>query len=184
MTKEQFIKLAMRTKSEITALSAQKSDVVHALMGMAEEAMEFADALADHNVVNTVEELGDFYWFCALYENASGQAIDAAEPDYQINPSTVVKTLLKAAKKAFAYGDEAAKETTTRFISQALWTMTAITCIVLQKSFDEVEAKCREVVIKKLKARYPEKYSKDLALFRDLENERKTLEIAANETSH
>ena len=70
---------AMRTAKPMT----QEDDLMHAALGLAGEAGEFADAIKKHLVYgrdldreNAIEELGDVLWFVALGCHALGVSMD------------------------------------------------------------------------------------------------------------
>jgi NTP pyrophosphatase (non-canonical NTP hydrolase) len=119
-----YIKQAMRTNAPndkaVERLQNNKTvDILHAFMGLSTEANELLDMLKKHifygkeiDYVNTIEELGDIFWYAALI------------------------------------------------------------CDSMHIDFEEVLHKN----IEKLKKRYPEKFSNEKALNRDLEEERKVLE--------
>ena len=71
---------AMRTAKEMT----EEADLIHAALGLASEAGEFADAIKksfayekELDVENLVEELGDLLWFVALACKALNVPMDA-----------------------------------------------------------------------------------------------------------
>jgi len=71
---------AMRTAKPMEP----SDDLMHAALGLAGEAGEFADAIKKHLVYgrdldhdNAVEEIGDILWFCALACTTLGVGMDA-----------------------------------------------------------------------------------------------------------
>jgi len=76
MNANEFQKLAVRTKAktthEINVHILNKTDLLHAALGLATEVGEFVDALKKHifygapfDRINAIEELGDILWYVA-----------------------------------------------------------------------------------------------------------------------
>lgn len=79
--------------------------------------------------------------------------------------------LLDALKKTIFYGKELDSVNLKEELGDLMWYI-AIACESLGTSIEEV---CK-ININKLRARYPEKFTSDAAINRDLKNERKVLE--------
>lgn len=88
-----------------------------------------------------------------------------------IGCTTEAGELMDAIKKWTFYGKEIDKVNIKEELGDLFWYI-ALICSELNFSFEEIQ----ELVIKKLKTRYPEKYSNEAALNRNLEDERRTLE--------
>lgn len=87
-----------------------------------------------------------------------------------IGMSTEAGEFLDAIKKSAFYGKEIDKTNLIEEAGDILWYM-AIFCAACEVSFEDL----MYVNIQKLKKRYPGKWSKEKALKRDLEGERKIL---------
>lgn len=174
---KQYIEQAMRTKSDITAQNPElNSDAVHAVMGMVDELVEFDNAIDKKDDVNIIEETGDFAWFCALFENATGEKIVPLTLGNFV-PFDIMGQMMSAAKKVFAYG----KEGQLPVIAQGAGALLAMMLMVVKnlkglETPDEALQLVQELNIKKLQKRFPEKFTQENASNRDLEAERKTLE--------
>jgi NTP pyrophosphatase (non-canonical NTP hydrolase) len=88
-----------------------------------------------------------------------------------IGISTEAGELLDAYKKHFAYGKELDKVNVGEEIADMMWYISNL-CRMLNIDYEEM----LERNINKLKARYPEKFTQENALNRDLDVERKILE--------
>jgi NTP pyrophosphatase (non-canonical NTP hydrolase) len=88
-----------------------------------------------------------------------------------IGASTEANELLDSYKKWFAYGKELDKVNVAEEISDCFWYLVNL-CNMLNLNPQEVF----DINIKKLKARYPEKFTQYNANNRNLEEERKILE--------
>lgn len=97
-----YQKLAIRTAKKID----QKSDLIHAGLGLAGEAGEFVDAVKKYAIynkpldkANLIEELGDLLWYIALACDTLGIDMD------EVAKQNIDKLLLRYPDK---YTDELA----------------------------------------------------------------------------
>jgi NTP pyrophosphatase (non-canonical NTP hydrolase) len=176
MTLTEYIPLALRT--EATRDSGPEHRMLHAAIGFATEAIE----LLNHtDKLNALEELGDLYWYAAI-------ALDALEvqPDQLVitPPSTVAQMALlsqivadsgdclDAMKKVIFYNRplDVARTKILVLIGKILGTAGC-----LSEQLDMTVEEVLSANIRKLKARYPEKFTSASALSRDLCNERAAL---------
>lgn len=88
-----------------------------------------------------------------------------------IGASTEANELLDAYKKSFAYGKPLDKTNVAEEIFDCFWYLINL-CRMLRINIEEG----MENNIEKLRSRYPEKFTSENALNRDLEKERKILE--------
>ena len=88
-----------------------------------------------------------------------------------IGLSTEANEFLDMLKKHIYYGKKLDLPNVKEEIGDVFW-YTAVAIDVLKTTFDEIMS----VNIKKLKVRYPEKFTKENALNRNLDKERKILE--------
>jgi len=163
----------LSTRTNKWLLSSQ-FDLAHALIGMTSELNELQDAMASGDFVNRSEELSDIAWYLSLYVNV--RDIELADSTYgQIggtfsNLIRYVSLLTDLAKKWIIYNKEIPQEIEKEYC-QILLNILA--------NFDNGECDFETGLqnnIDKLKKRYPEKYSDELAQNRDLLAERKELE--------
>lgn len=190
-----YIEDCQRTKSAdkakatlpIIATNEYFSDILHAVIGMVTEAGEFTEGVSSANynsrpidVVNCDEEMGDLMWYVAVYYKARNLPIDfdaqtmfffKGFEGITLPMVTISCNLLDMFKKHIFYGRsfdlEAADAQVARLVG-----LVAAYCLMRGRSLESV---CKQN-IDKLKARYPEKFDAQQALFRDLENERRVLE--------
>ena len=175
--------------------------LLHASLGMSSELAELVDAIVDPkggNIdwVNVMEESGDLTWYLAVAVNALGldpaitsSCEEAAREYAKISPLTLPRLSKTGAlsaidttvwavgnysdllKKALFYGKEldmVAMETTVKQIALGIVGI----CHVSSYSIEDA----RETNIKKLRARYGEKFTEAAAIERNLEKERSVLE--------
>lgn len=95
---------AMRTAKEMS----EEADLIHAALGLASEAGEFADAIKksfaydkELDVENLVEELGDLLWFVALASKPLGVSLE------QVAMNNIAKLYKRYPEK---FSNEAAHE--------------------------------------------------------------------------
>jgi hypothetical protein len=149
----EYLPLAMRTNSPETGHHGQESlDFMHGAAGLVTELLELEEA---EDELNAMEEAGDCAWFIALMCNAI---------DYDFTGRIIGKSilthpeigLLDIAKRWFAYG-----KLSDNHKSEAKF--------LLQYIYEKLnmQSEILEANIKKLKARYPNKFSQDDALNRD-----------------
>ena len=176
-----FVEQAMRTNNPNTGTYGTKPDLVHAVLGYISEIDEFCNALIASDIGNAYEELGDMFWFSALFEKATGFKVEFAleEKPEQSDPITVMGSLADLLKSHFAYG--AKKQLDQKGIEQRmavimgenLQDIIELLADMTRTTPATVAEKAQTLVINKLKARYPDKFKTEHALRRDLgyENE-------------
>ena len=173
---ENYITLAMRTNSPTTGTHGVHPDLLHAALGLADEMFEMYRAYSLEDMTNAVEEMGDFCWFVALaaYHLDCNPFVGfpSAEDLGDANLEDLTHSFISAIKKAYAYG----APLDVAYLRQQLAMMVgciAVTCGELLSKTSLVELLDRN--IKKLRTRYPERFTQDLALNRDLDAEAATL---------
>ena len=88
-----------------------------------------------------------------------------------IGASTEANELLDAYKKWFAYGKQLDKTNVAEEIGDQFWYLINL-CRMLEINPEDVF----DICIKKLQTRYPDKFTQEKAVNRDLDKERKILE--------
>ena len=156
----EYIEQALRTNSHAVGRQVRNSlDFAHACLGLVTEYHELGNAKDE---TNRREEQGDMCWYVAL----ACHALDIDWPDFKLKATRplddLVFELADMGKKWFAYG----KRPTTAYV-EAYLTM------ILAHIDDVPDAQRRN--IRKLRARYPDKFAPELAIVRDLDAEREAL---------
>lgn len=174
---ENYITLAMRTNSPTAGTHGVHPDLLHATLGLADEMFEMYRAYSLGDITNAVEEMGDFCWFVALaaYHLDCNPFVGfpSAEDLDDIYLEDLTHSFISAIKKAYAYG----APLDIAYLRQQLTLMVgciAFTCDELLSRVPLIELLDRN--IKKLRTRYPERFTQDLALNRDLDAEAAALQ--------
>jgi NTP pyrophosphatase (non-canonical NTP hydrolase) len=188
--------------------STVDNDLEHTAYGLMTEIGELVDALKRErfynkklDLVNVVEEVGDVYWYLALgylaLEKIRGQVVDMDQHEALMQNDEFVDL-----RKLYDLSDATAKQRAlVGVLSVGMREASSMLEIIITSPIDtsrimeillEVSnslnffcllqdlsvANAREANIKKLKARYPEGFSTQKALNRDLDAEREVLEAA------
>lgn len=177
-----YAPLALRTAKSLP----HDLQVQHAQLGMVTEVGELGDAIKKHFIygkpfdkVNALEEIGDFCWYLNLY--CDQEAIHARKLDERLASidfkggsefSDVALMLGLAGVTGALMMPQSLEETTTITMVELA---TEILALLACRWGSTLQA-CLDVNIKKLAARYGDKYSDAAALIRDLGAERKVLE--------
>lgn len=162
-----YTSLAMRTA---VPLSDNCSDFVHGTLGLVTESLELRQS---DSYKNTLEELGDLCWFTALCSTAINQPVFTAD-DWPLRASAFDQAtameviqekathLCDIAKKWLAYGKKPDANEAVFYLRSILGLVEAI-----GHQHDLTLTCIQEANIRKLQARFPNKYSNTLALNRD-----------------
>ncbi len=170
-----------QSKRTCPSLGSLKLDSAHMVLGMNSEIVEMQEALKMKDLVNLSEELADFSWYTANY-------CTFRELDYSfiasymtgtktgLNSNGLVNALYKEVslfqdqvKKFIAYNKPMEDEQASLGI--ICW---YIRDLANRKGVDLQEAFNKNIA--KLKERYPEGFTENQAINRNIENERKILE--------
>ena len=173
MTLKNYQEQAKRT---CPSLGSLKLDLSHMVLGMCSEVSELQDAIINQDRTNIGEEIADIEWYLSNY-------FRFREWDYDIKTDNIfykpkikslnysISNLQDVIKKFIAYDKEIDQEYEYQLLT-AIFTEVQL----LYKRFDLDGNAWRSKNIEKLKKRYPEKFTTQNALNRDLEAERKILE--------
>ena len=176
---KEFIAQAMRTNSDKTGTFNVNPDVVHATMGLVSETFELLFATTAENAF---EEFSDMLWFGALFSSATGIKLNVTggvEIDIVESSAKALDTL----KAMYAYGGKRGLTNEDLIYTLAINFEDAISgalnimCRGSERSDEETLALAQNVVLNKLRARYPDKFDVDHAKNRDTAHE---LEIITN----
>lgn len=166
-----YLSLAMRTNSTVTGTHGNVSaDLLHATLGFADELFEYQMA---QSWLNAVEELGDLCWFVALAAKELGSdPFESLERFTRFNPqlpvlSEAIAEFVGAVKKAYAYGAPLDNARLRYLLSSIVARIDAIAEVKSDRTLDELLAGN----IAKLQARYPEKFTAEAALSRNIKDE-------------
>jgi hypothetical protein len=191
MNLNEYVDLALRT----CTLKGRQFELEHAGFGMMTEAGELADAFKkemiygrDIDIVNLKEEVGDCLWYAALasYVLETGltrfnRRTSLFDPDEQPTSFELAATLVgSAAAFCGSVGefDPAFNAVDVAYFFDAY--MDTLRFIAQRYGFTLEEA--GEINIAKLKARYPEGFTAERALNRNLDAERAVLEAGTVRT--
>lgn len=188
-TVENFIKDSARTVSNQFHINTEgKQNLLHAAIGLATEANELSQAV-NHlgeikDKINMAEEIGDLWWYWALIVRELywdvGVLPGSFVPDHTgastlqlVNAvnNSAIDFLDYIGKKVAFYG----KPISASVIEQKLLPLISASQVLAERCGYTTE-NCMERVVEKLKVRYPEKFTLELAENRDLGAERKVLE--------
>ena len=191
MTPAEYQKLAIRTESTphfivLPGSMAGEAHVtarfLHGLMGLSSEYAEVLSADPEDKV-NLFEEYGDLLWYMAIIYDAYGMTLGEGTPktygehffDHDENDylGTKIGELHDLAKKFLCYG-RAIDRARVRYRCEAI--LGSVKYMIEKLGEDYTFQDCMERNIKKLKVRYPDKFTSEAALNRDLDAERKVLE--------
>lgn len=167
--------------------SEDQMQLLHAVLGISSEIGELRGAEKDP--VNFVEELGDILWFCALaYHALRLEFIPLSKPtrrhvmvawSFESREATMramtftVGDLCSHVKAYIYYGRALDREAFLISLASIV-----IRVNVLCEKQDTCVQEVMEINQKKLRARFPDKFTAECANTRDLEVERKVLEDA------
>lgn len=157
-------------------LGGDKMNLPHMILGMVSEIPELGEAVGKQDLINAGEELADFQWYFANYCTFRGydfSLFEKAKTEENDLMVLFIRTsqLTDLVKKNMAYSkDIDKKEEMNLLINIQGIIINAYTTfnINLQDSLDKN--------IAKLKVRFPDKFSEENAINRNLEEERKELE--------
>ena len=184
MDAKEYVKLAMRTicpqgQPIVERLSdhyngpslPQPTALLHGCIGLAGEAGELAEALskwlndgAALDRTNLIEELGDCEWYCAEIQYALGQSIMTTPHTTcylaYSHQQLVVQTgvLMTVIQRWLYYG----KGLDVDKVVQAVGHILGYVCEIASR-IEVTISEVREKNIAKLRARYPEKFTEELA---------------------
>jgi hypothetical protein len=186
-----YRKLTVRTMSDT---GSKITDSVHMTLGLNSEVMgELPDAIANEDLVNFKEEMGDTFWYLANYcniweleptdlllEHQTPDKFDVLKIDKTAGQQYMIifgigqniALLQDLDKKHLAYGKHGDDEMRLKLVND-IYSVIEHFCFVLGIDTDKV----RENNIEKLTARYPDLvFDREKAINRDLSAERTILE--------
>lgn len=171
MTLHEFQALAKRT---FKPLGSTLKDSMHMTEGMASEYMkELTLAIMKGDRINMAEEFGDIQWFAVMYADIHNIEITFNLIEYvSIMPFGIyIGELCDFDKRLHAYNKDTDPVVRATTLNNLLFSMEEW---ALKNHISSDLA--RKSVIEKLKHRYPDKYSDERAVNRDVVGERAVLE--------
>ena len=162
-----------QAKRTCPTLGSEQMDLAHMVLGIHSEFNEYIDGIVNENQVNIGEEIADMWWYLANYCTFRGYSLDELSNEKEPNDYQLVywtSKLQDIVKKYVAYGKVIDVEKEKTILRSLLFSM--IDCI---SDSDIILEDILETNIAKLRVRYPEKFTTELAINRDLENENKAL---------
>ena len=168
-TIENYQERAGRTMASLGTLAA---DGMHMAAGFTTEIGEMKEGIANNDLVNVLEEIGDVWWYCAnectLYGFDLQHIVSLATVSEEV--PFFLHNIVDLHKREFAYGKEMdIVKLKVELLSLAQY------LLKIGKTHYFSLGKILDKNINKLYKRYPEKFTEDKALNRDLEAEYKTL---------
>lgn len=175
-----FTEYQSESQRTCPSLGDLRVDISHMVLGINSEINELQDAIAIKDIVNISEEIADTHWYISNMCRMRGYDYDAlrvfSTVPTGLNSNGLINMLYReisllqdVVKKNIAYGKSHNDE--VYHLGRICW---ALSDLAKRKGIDIHQALFKN--IEKLKARYPEKFTTENALNRDLEKERDILE--------
>jgi NTP pyrophosphatase (non-canonical NTP hydrolase) len=167
---------------EMARVISNKLNYSHMALGLAGEIGELVECIGTDlkfniDKANLGEEIGDLYWYLANYANMRNieipETLQVDVPNVECLDFLIIKIgeLVDVIKRYMAYNKEFDR---TKEVLLVCDVRLALQVVENTYQLDGADIRARNIA--KLKARFPEKFSDHLAVNRDLETERKTLE--------
>ena len=182
MNFKQYVIEAKRTEIQ----REHEMRMFHGIVGFASEQAELQAAIAKNDRVNTLEEVGDMFWYIAILADAydavelvsvtleSYNPCQLTRPEFTRNEIAVTfSSLANQIKRNVFYGLDNRKMINDRIVRLA-FRLSDMTAFCKCSIPDLLNSN-----INKLKIRYPEKWSQNKCLNRNVNSESKALEGSA-----
>ena len=171
MNFDKYQQLAFRTCKD---KGSMEMNLIHMALGIHSEYDELFTAIQNNDKVNVAEEIADHFWYIAgfcTFKGWSLYGLMSDDIDHILTLAQATSILQDLVKKEVIYG----KTMDQKDIYEILYKIAS--CLV--EIADDWDIKVEDTLdtnIAKLKIRYPDKYTDDKAINRDLLSERKELE--------
>jgi hypothetical protein len=162
----------LQSKRTCPTLGSDKLDLAHMVLGIFSEFEEFAQAVNNNDMFNKSEECSDMMWYISNYCTFRFINFDLLWNEKKFNGETFiinVSILQDYVKKYIAYNKQINEEKETEILKAILYNISQMYGMI------DVE-KSLQNNIDKLKVRFPDKFSEELANNRNLILEREKLE--------
>ena len=170
MNTKQYQQQAKRT---CASLGSKELDLAHMALGINTEVVELEEAIEKDDLVNIKEEIGDLFFYVANaftflnVEMPNMSYLIPTEKNYIRELYKITANFQDTVKKHIAYGKKLDNNALTEI-------QFAVMELITYYNFDG--SKILDKNIEKLKSRFPEKFTTEKALNRDLKTEREILE--------
>jgi len=155
----------------------KRLDLAHMVLGVHSEFHEFQDAIENNDPVNIGEEIADKFWYISNHCNFRNYSLqELYDQTAPVNSTTRPLSYYTSKwqdilKKEIIYNKQ------INLVEEKIQIVSILSILKHAiKTFNLDLEVILENNINKLKIRYPDKFSEDLANNRDLESERKELE--------
>lgn len=171
----------IETKRTLSDLGSESINLAHMVLGIGSEGAELAKAIVENDEVNIGEEIADMFWYISNYCNLRGyelNELNETQMDW-IDPVAEkvdvfeygLSCLQDLVKKNLVYNKPIDRDKEISYLRMMLYGLD----ITLFDSHIKLET-ILENNINKLRVRFPEKFTEELANNRNLVEERKQLE--------
>lgn len=190
MSHQEYLKLSARTSNQ----EGRPAELyLHGIIGMISE---FSEIEMIDSGVNAIEEIGDVLWYLACCQRAIGFSLSPVATDCATLSGSKQSllmlyhssTALDTAKRWWMYGKSPAVDVASK---QALGIAQCAVNLVMIHAAGSLGLPAQDVIqaarianIAKLQKRYPEKFTQDRAINRDVASEYKAMAGAESEPSH
>jgi len=179
MNKNQYQSSAINTMATI---GSKKDDFYHMGRGVFTEVGELIDAFKKHHaygkkldVVNVKEEVGDLLWYIANVHNLLGTKMYLPNLTRTYKERDLVNAATRLYNVCNLYHSTSDSEPVVSDFKDIIYELESVV-VAFCKHFKFDIYKIMDSNIDKLKVRYPEKFSSERAVNRDLDKEREVLE--------
>lgn len=171
MNFDKYQQLAFRTCKD---MGSKEMNLIHMVLGIHSEYYELFEAIQKNDKVNVGEEIGDHFFYIAGFCTFKGWSLFGMMSDeigHTLTLAQATSILQDLIKKEVVYG----KTIDQKDLYEILFKIADCLVVIAHDWYISVEA-VLDTNIAKLKVRYPDKYTDDKAINRDLLSERKELE--------
>jgi len=170
---EEYQELAQKTMAK---MNSYELDMSHMTIGMFSEYYELYEAMYKQDIVNIAEEIADIQWYFAGYCTIRGKEMSSFVVDRPWSfedkrLSTSISELADLVKKNIIYRKDINEQFENKILMQIQYN--------LDRYINQFSLKTGNILynnIEKLKVRFPNKFSEEKALNRNLKEERNKLE--------
>ena len=170
-----------RSKTEFLIPSIKEEtgineDIIHSILGIYTEFVELVEGLYINDEINIKEEIGDICWYVALgfsTLNINPKIFSEIEVNFETVLSEILVWIDKV-KRTLFYKEKFDIKKFEKFLQKVQFVTEIITNELFENEISYSDI--LELNIKKLAKRYPDGFSEEKALKRDLDKERKILE--------
>ena len=174
---------AERTLSNGFHIQPKGYKLLHGAIGIVTETGEIKEALSSIriDVVNITEEIGDILWYLSIFSREYNYSFEPEVVktnfgyvgiDHLVEDMMIHAAILLDYYKKLCFYNRPIELDSHSNLCHTIFSMTVQACDFFNADIREV----RKTNISKLRARFPDKFTEELANIRDLGKERKVLE--------